>query len=391
MEAALAARISRLQADFRVGLAKTREDFEELHRLRFDVFCSQRGILEGDNGTESDPYDSTSRHVMLRRPGGEMVGTVRLVLPTRNELGRSFPMQRVCDPAVLSQIPLETTGEISRFCLSRNRRDSGEHADAVLRLGLMRGILRASEEAGLTHWCAVMEKGLLRLLQLAAIWFEPKGPPIEYFGTRQPAVASIANVLIRGQRERRPIWDYVTSPDPDPLLVVNPVRSQETLEKIDEPLPEESPLCAVTAMGAIPVIARELPVFNPATFERTAAFLAPHLVASHLHTLAERSEGLLRGLSAMRASPVAEEALAATSHTLAGSAGFFGFERLAALAGRFDYVSRSDKAEMTIIVESLVATIKASLQEMRLCVPPATAIVADRLSESQHRTHVASA
>jgi N-acyl amino acid synthase of PEP-CTERM/exosortase system len=223
METDLAARIARLKADFRISFAESAEDFMELHRLRYDVFCSQRRILTGENGTEGDPYDATSRHILLRRSDGEMVGTVRLVLPVPGRLGRSFPLQRVCNPELLSGIPLATTGEISRFCLSRDRRDSAEHADTVLRLGLMKGIVRASTEAKLTHWCAAMEKGLLRLLHLAAIWFEPVGPPIEYFGTRQPAVANIADVLKRGKLERRPIWNYVTDGDFNlPLTAVEP-------------------------------------------------------------------------------------------------------------------------------------------------------------------------
>jgi N-acyl amino acid synthase of PEP-CTERM/exosortase system len=209
----LGARIASLRQDFHVGFARTPQDFEELHQLRYDVFCAQRGILPGQEGTESDPYDATSRHVVLRRVGGELVGTVRLVLGVHEGQRQRFPMQRVCDPEILARIPLETTGEISRFCLSRDRRETGEHADAVLRLGLMKGILNASNEARLTHWCAAMEKGLLRLLQLAAIRFEPVGPPIEYFGIRQPAVANIAEVLARGKRERRMIWEYVTGYD----------------------------------------------------------------------------------------------------------------------------------------------------------------------------------
>jgi N-acyl amino acid synthase of PEP-CTERM/exosortase system len=362
MEAALAARISKLKTDFRATFADCADDFDELHRLRYDVFCAQRKILNGANGIESDVYDRTSRHVILRRHDGEMVGTVRLVLPIRGRLEQSFPMQRVCDPTILSQLPLDTTGEISRFCLSRDRRDSAEHADAVLRLGLMKGILQASNEAGLTHWCAVMEKGLLRLLQLAAIWFEPVGPQIEYFGTRQPAVASIGSVLTRGQHERRPIWDYVTGSDPVPPTIsvaASPGRMRAPRHEA------ASISIAPTASSSDHGTGLHLPVFNRKAFERTAAFLTSQVLTSHLQTLAERGQELLDGLQSVGPQSAAEDSLASASHTIGGSAGMFGFERLAAIAGRFDYAYQFEKAEVAGLRLALASAIEASLQELQ--------------------------
>jgi len=378
MKTDLAARISKLNTDFRISIAKSQVDFTELHRLRYEVFCFQRRILIGQNGTEGDPYDATSRHVLLRRADGELVGTVRLVLPKPGSLDQSFPMQRVSDPVLLSGIPLATTGEISRFCLSRDRRDSAEHADTVLRLGLMKGIARASAEARLTHWCAVMEKGLLRLLHLAAIRFEPVGPPIEYFGTRQPAVANIADVLRRGKLEQRPIWNYVTDNDlSSPVTVVQPrlpgehsvVRLEETREGTGGAASEPETPVALPPTISISEFGSDLRIVNPSVFERTAAFLDPQMVASHLRTLAERSEDLLSAIGAKGVAPGGTYVLAAASHTLAGSAGMFGFERLAAIAGRFEYASKSDAKELSVLVGSLTAAIRASVQEMRHRVP----------------------
>jgi N-acyl amino acid synthase of PEP-CTERM/exosortase system len=375
METDLAARILKLNVDFRISIAESPDDFAELHRLRYDVFCSQRKILTGQNGTESDLYDATSSHVLLRRADGELIGTVRLVLPTRGSLDQSFPMQRVSDPVLLSGIPLATTGEISRFCLSRDRRDSAEHADTVLRLGLMKGIARASTEARLTHWCAVMEKGLLRLLHLAAIRFEPVGPPIEYFGTRQPAVANIADVLRRGKLEQRPIWNYVTDNDLSlPVTVVEPrLPGEHSIVRVDKTREETGGAASEPETPVAPISIAEfgsdLRILNPAVFERTAAFLEPQMVASHLRTLAERSEDLLSSIGAKGVAPAGTEVLAAASHTLAGGAGMFGFERLAAIAGRFENASKSDAKELAVLVGGLTATIRASVQEMRHRVP----------------------
>jgi N-acyl amino acid synthase of PEP-CTERM/exosortase system len=103
MTADLGARIARLRQEFRVSFARTPKDFAELHRLRYDVFCSERGILPGQEGTESDPYDASSRHVVLRRVDGLMVGTVRLVPGVYEGQPQRFPMQRVCDPAIFTR------------------------------------------------------------------------------------------------------------------------------------------------------------------------------------------------------------------------------------------------------------------------------------------------
>jgi HPt (histidine-containing phosphotransfer) domain-containing protein len=66
---------------------------------------------------------------------------------------------------------------------------------------------------------------------------------------------------------------------------------------------------------------------------------------------------------------VGTEALAAASHTLAGSAGMFGFERLAAVAARFEHASKAAMPELPVLVGALTDAITASVQEMRQRVP----------------------
>ncbi len=81
---------------------------------------------------------------------------------------------------------------------------------ALVRLALMQGIVRLSEELNLTHWCAIMEPALLRLLRTTAIYFAPLGPVIEYRGIRQPSYGKIHTVLDRIQRDQCDIWNYIT-------------------------------------------------------------------------------------------------------------------------------------------------------------------------------------
>ena len=80
----------------------------------------------------------------------------------------------------------------------------------MLRLALMQGIVRMSDALGLTHWCAIMEPFLLRLLQMNAIHFSPLGPVIEYHGPRQPACGHIHTVLESIRQEQWEVWNYIT-------------------------------------------------------------------------------------------------------------------------------------------------------------------------------------
>lgn len=197
--------------EFLVEQVTTTETLGGAQRLRYQVFCKERNILPGHEGVEADFYDPRARHVVLRhRRSDELVGTARVVHGVRDNPWASLPIQHVCDPSLLRHLPLNTTGEVSRFALRRVPALSDVRTPLLLRLALMQGVLRASRDLGLTHWCAVMETSLLRLLRTASVNFEPIGPIVEYYGRRQPAVAHIDTLLINGRDERPAIWQYVT-------------------------------------------------------------------------------------------------------------------------------------------------------------------------------------
>jgi N-acyl-L-homoserine lactone synthetase len=182
----------------------------EVFRLRYQVYCVEKGYEPGHNGMESDEYDSNARHVILiHRASGEPVGTVRIV-PTSPISGlRALPMTAVCAPSVMRNLPLRTTGEISRFALSKQRRMSC-NASSKVRLGLMQGIVRLSGELGLTDWCAIMEPMLLRLLRMNAIDFAPIGSLVEHHGLRQPSYGNISGILAQMWAQQWDVWNYVT-------------------------------------------------------------------------------------------------------------------------------------------------------------------------------------
>jgi protein-histidine pros-kinase len=105
-----------------------------------------------------------------------------------------------------------------------------------------------------------------------------------------------------------------------------------------------------------------VPVLDLAAFERTAAFLAPDMVARHLQSIAERGEALQRGLRALGAATRAGNELSAAAHALGGSAGMFGFESLAAAARGFEHAVQTDAEDAPILAHTLDAALEAALQ-----------------------------
>jgi N-acyl amino acid synthase of PEP-CTERM/exosortase system len=75
---------------------------------------------------------------------------------------------------------------------------------------LIQDLVRQSLARGLTHWVAVMEPKLLRMLAAMGIHFIPLGPLVSHHGLRQPSYCRISEMLERLERERPDHWMVVT-------------------------------------------------------------------------------------------------------------------------------------------------------------------------------------
>jgi N-acyl-L-homoserine lactone synthetase len=211
MQTAFTDAIRAAQDELGIEIASSPEQLREAQQLRFRVYCEERGFEPGKDGLEHDRFDPASRHVLVRnRATGVVLGTVRVVLSKSAAGLNGFPMRQVCEPWVLSPLPIAGTGEISRFALTRDRAGISPAAAALMRLCLIRGLIQVSAQSELTHWCAIMEPTLLRLLRATGIHFTAVGPTVEHHGTRQPAVCGIATMLSRMKLEQPAIWAYVT-------------------------------------------------------------------------------------------------------------------------------------------------------------------------------------
>jgi PAS domain S-box-containing protein len=117
-----------------------------------------------------------------------------------------------------------------------------------------------------------------------------------------------------------------------------------------------------TAMPTGAVIGADLVIFNPTVFELTAFYLAPEAVTSYMEAIAERGEALLRGLRGPDALVQSGDELAEAAHTIAGSAGMFGFERLTAVGRRFERAVQAGAAEGPALADGLRAALEVTLQ-----------------------------
>ncbi|MDP2787177.1 MAG: PEP-CTERM/exosortase system-associated acyltransferase [Pseudomonadota bacterium] len=200
---------------------------KDVHSLRYAVYCKEKGFLDPKNypdGREYDTYDDYSVNFAAYSKSGDIVGTVRMVIP---KPGQRFPYQDFCTPSSSVVLPpLGKAAEISRLIISPEFR---EKPDAVefgfssllsllarrsgakqpnpeytrvspaidqstsprLLLGLFRKMYRHSKEHEITHWYASMERTLARMLTRMHFSFHQISAPVDYYGPVSLYLASI--------------------------------------------------------------------------------------------------------------------------------------------------------------------------------------------------------
>lgn len=217
----------------------------EAYKLRFHVYCIETGferkedcqvVIENGHEVylEVDAHDCRSDHYLVRhRRTGLYAATVRLVLPDQEDLFRPYPIEAHCtlEKPVTDLGIRRHLAEISRFAVSKEfkrRQDEtgtltgiGSQPEVYLApderrvlphitVGLFAAIVRMTRAHGITHWYAVMEPALLRLLRLFGIRFLPIGPDVDYHGFRRPCLAEVDRVLPMIRKVNPPVWELIT-------------------------------------------------------------------------------------------------------------------------------------------------------------------------------------
>jgi N-acyl amino acid synthase of PEP-CTERM/exosortase system len=193
----------------------------EVYRLRYKVYCEEWGFEKPEDhpgGMETDEYDQHSVHLgAFSRENGQLIGTIRLIL--NSELG--FPIEKHCTiTADMSLINRNKIAEISRLAVSKEFRkravdrllyndgqvapDQREESREIeekrkqefhIIMGLYICMYLESSKMGLTHWYAVMARGLRILLRRMNIRFTSIGPEVEYHGLRVPYFGVIDEIV----------------------------------------------------------------------------------------------------------------------------------------------------------------------------------------------------
>jgi N-acyl amino acid synthase of PEP-CTERM/exosortase system len=211
---------------FRYGCAENQKDSAKVLRavysLRYQVYINEWEFEVPDDhpvGLEFDDYDDHAVHFYARcKSESKVIGTVRSILDS--DLG--FPIERhfqLSGPSL--EIDRSCIAEVSRLAVSKefrrraidqaffeagafvpnqlprymdDGRDIRRHCEHELVRGLYQLVYRDSKERGLTHWYAVMAKGLSAILKRWGIEFVQIGEARDYHGVRAPYLASIKNL-----------------------------------------------------------------------------------------------------------------------------------------------------------------------------------------------------
>ncbi len=206
-----------------------------VYRLRYKVYCEEWGFErpeEYPDGLETDIFDKQSVHFLAENDTGRLVGTIRLILSSPE----GFPLEKYCELNInKNELPRESLAEISRLAISKEFRRRAEdrylygpgeegrgigsfnysHGKFRRRSGdgyksgkpfherrikheavasLYKAIYLESKRRQITHWYAVMTKGLYMLLSRLGIDFHAIGEAVDYHGIRTPYVGEIKKI-----------------------------------------------------------------------------------------------------------------------------------------------------------------------------------------------------
>lgn len=236
------------QKYFEIVLAETPELKEIAYQIRYHVLCQEQRIPGFDQSSypeklEKDDFDDRAMHaVVMHRPSGKFIGTVRLVLPDVSAPDKPFPVESYThlDIEYLRNHSVSRleTAEISRFLVIKEFqrrkgdlfREMDENKDktentaennsaakqkerrvsANITLILMAAVVQMSVKSNTENWLSFISPALNRLLSQVGMDSVPIGPLIECHGLRQPFFAKMTDILIKTHKDYQDVWEILT-------------------------------------------------------------------------------------------------------------------------------------------------------------------------------------
>ena len=232
---------------FIVRHVRDEQDLTEIYKLRYKVFCLEWGFEKPDNHSErivTDDHDKIAIHFAALDENQKTIGAIMLI-PDSSE---GFPLEKYCELDInTDELPRNSLAEISRMVIHRDyrkrsedkyiygpdeerrsigsfhfqhgypnhkvqhrraadkyrykpstRRTSEFYGDRRRRheviMDLYKAVYQESKRRQLTHWYAVMTKGIVNLLNRFGFSFEAIGDPVDYNGIRTPYITEIVKL-----------------------------------------------------------------------------------------------------------------------------------------------------------------------------------------------------
>lgn len=200
-----------LDDQYEVILADTPESMRLHYRLRYQVYCLERGFEEPKNfpkGEENDQYDHRSAHFLVReKRTNKWVAALRLVLPGKQALpieslgvidseirNSSFmtnaaELSRVCrvknDFLISSQMKINVTSETKKFCKE----------NSLIFLSLIRAAFYYCKVNEISYVFFLGRPAMARLISRLYLPFKKAGEACEYKGVRYPYLVTVKNFI----------------------------------------------------------------------------------------------------------------------------------------------------------------------------------------------------
>ena len=226
---------------------KEKKDLIDVYSLRYKVYCHEWGFEKPEqhmDGLVTDADDENALHFAAKDDSGKTVGAVSLIVDSSGK----FPIEQYCELEIdHDDIPREGLSEISKLVIHRNyrrraedkyiygqdeerrsigsfdfqychpssknyyrrvddkykikntsRRVQSSTLDRRKRheviLALYKALYQESKRRKITHWYAVLTKGIATLLGRFGIAFQAIGDPVDYNGIRTPYLVEIAKI-----------------------------------------------------------------------------------------------------------------------------------------------------------------------------------------------------
>jgi len=222
------------------------KDLKDIYRLRYKIYCYEWGFEKPENHPDeivSDVFDNNAMQFAVKDDAHKIVGAISLILHSPE----GFPTEKYCELNInRDEIPRDSIAEISRFVIHRDyrrraedkyiygpdeerrsigsfnyssnysnnrsfirraddkyrhkgaRRPSESYSERRKRhevvINLYKAIYQESKRRKITHWYAVMTKGIVILLNKFGFIFKEIGDPVDYHGIRTPYLGDIEKI-----------------------------------------------------------------------------------------------------------------------------------------------------------------------------------------------------